>query len=143
MKKFNIAKITGLLLIVVLFAGCRKKDSGIVPYVYVNVMLYANDPQLVQLNAVGNYIYYNAGYKGIIIYRRSVTEYVAYERACTYDPESDCDGVIVQSDNFTLKDDCCNSHFMIFDVSVSQGPATKPLVQYQTYFDGTVLRITN
>jgi nitrite reductase/ring-hydroxylating ferredoxin subunit len=138
MKKFVF-----LFLSIILLTSCNKNKNGIVPYVYVNVQLYASDPQFVQLNAVGNYIYYSAGYKGIIIYKRGPNEFAAYERACTYDPESDCDGVVVLSDNFTLQDSCCNSKFQVNDGSVSQGPATRALVQYQTYFDGTILRITN
>ena len=140
MRLKNIILISTLIF---LFSGCRKKENGIVPYAYVNVIFYANDPQLVQLNAVGNYIYYPAGYKGIIIYRRSINEFVAYERACTYDAEISCDGVTVMSDNFTLRDSCCGSKFMIYDGSISQGPATHALVQYATFYDGTILRITN
>jgi nitrite reductase/ring-hydroxylating ferredoxin subunit len=135
--------IIGIITLQLFLSACRKKDDGIVPYAYVNVVFYANDPQLVQLNAIGNYIYYGAGYKGMIIYRKSISEFVAYERACTYDAESNCEGVVVQSDQFTLKDSCCGSKFSIYDGSIIQGPATYALVQYRTYYDGTILRITN
>lgn len=136
-----------LVFSLMLCTSCKKDESGIVPYAYVNVSLYASDPQFSQLNAINGFIYYNngvsSGYKGLIIYKRGVNDYVAYERACTYDPESTCDGLNVKTDFVTLDDDCCDSEFLIFDGSVSHGPATYALVQYRTYFDGTVLTITN
>lgn len=139
--------IVTLVFTVLLFTNCKKDNNGVVPYAYVNVSLYAADPQFSQLNAVGGFIYYNngvsSGYKGLIIYKRGPGDYVAYERACTYDPESSCSGLEVQNDYITLKDDCCESQFLIVDGSISHGPATYPLVQYRTSFDGTVLTITN
>ncbi len=130
-----------------LFTSCKKDNSGIIPESYVNVSLYVSDPQFSQLNAVGGFIYYNngssSGYRGLIIYKRGVNDYVAYERACTYDPESTCGGMTVGTDNFTIKDECCGSKFQIYDGSVSQGPASYPMVAYRTQFDGVVLNITN
>jgi Rieske Fe-S protein len=40
-------------------------------------------------------------------------------------------------------DSCCNSRFSIIDGSVINGPATRPLYQYRTLFDGNALRIYN
>ncbi len=140
--------ILALVFTVLLFTNCKKDDNGVVPYAYVNVSLYAADPQFSQLNAVGGYIFYNngvsSGYKGLIIYKRGPSDYVAYERACTYDPESSCGGLVLDNDGITLKDStCCESKFILVDGSISHGPATYPLLQYHTSFDGTVLNITN
>lgn len=139
--------IVAVVFTVLLFTNCKKDDNGVVPYAYVNVSLYAADPQFSQLNAVNGFIYYNngvsSGYKGLIIFKRGPGDYLAYERACTYDPESTCDGLTVDIDYITLKDECCESKFQIFDGSISHGPATYPLVQYRTSFNGTVLTITN
>jgi len=87
-------------------------------------------------------MYVNAGTKGIIIYRKSTTEFTASERNCTYDPNASCSIVEVLS-GISAIDSCCTSRFSIFDGSVINGPATKPLYQYRTLFDGNALRVYN
>ncbi len=137
------AKSAGLFfMLTLLLAGCKKKNDD-VPDTYVNVTIYTTEPSFANLNAVGGWIYVNAGYKGIIVYRKSPQDFVALERACTFDPESACDGVVVQSDNFSAKDTCCGSVFQIYDGAVIQNPASSPLTQYRTSYDGTTLHIYN
>jgi cytochrome b6-f complex iron-sulfur subunit len=74
---------------------------------------------------------------GIIIARLSATEFAAVSRACTHE------GVAV---NFrpTPRDFYCSAHGSVFSTSgaVVQGPASRPLRQYQTAFTGNILRVT-
>ena len=133
-----------LLLIIsgILFHACKKDESADVAQNYVDFTLYINEPSNVALNAVGGWVYVNAGTKGIIIYRRSQVEFTALERNCTYDPNAACSIVEVLSGISSI-DSCCNSRFSIYDGSVINGPATTPLYQYNTTFDGVALRVFN
>jgi nitrite reductase/ring-hydroxylating ferredoxin subunit len=142
--KSLIPVIAGCILLVTGFTtSCKKdNDSPDVAQNYVDYTLYINEPANIALNAVGGWMYVNAGTKGIIVYRRSQTEFTALERNCTYDPNASCSIVEVVS-GITSIDSCCTSRFSIFDGSILNGPATQPLYQYNTYFDGTILRIYN
>lgn len=132
-----------LLLALGIFAyACRKSDD-VVPNVYVDIYVYTSDPAFVNLNVPGGWVYITGGAKGIIIYRKSTTDFMAYERNCTYNPSEACARVEVDSSNVLAVDKCCGSQFSIIDGSVVKTPATMPLKQYQTSFDGNVLHIYN
>ena len=75
------------LMLLSAFLACRKNDE-LIPNVSVNEYIDLNLPSYSNLNAVNNWIYYPAGAKGLIIFRKSTTEFVAYERACTFDPNT-------------------------------------------------------
>lgn len=130
------------VLPLVLFAGCKKDNQGI-PNVQVNISIYVNDPQYVNLSSIGGWVYVTGGYRGIIIYRKSISEFTAFERCCTYDPENPDEYVKVDSNNIEAYDANCGSRFIITDGSVTHGPAGLPLKKYQTSYDGTVLTIYN
>jgi len=130
------------LLLSLVFHGCKKDTKG-VPYVYVNINIYVSDPQFVNLNAIGGWTYVTGGYRGILIYRKSQTEFMAYDRACPYDPQDAAEQVKVDNTNIQAVDDHCGSKFLITDGSVTNGPSGLPLKAYSTHYDGTVLRIYN
>ncbi len=131
-----------LMFTAVIFSACKKDDKDDVAQNYVDYYLYINEPSNIQLNAVGGWKYIPAGTKGIIVYRRSQTEFAAFERNCTFDPNVPASLVKVLS-GISAIDSVCMSRFSIYDGSVINGPATQPLYQYQTFFDGTTLRIYN
>lgn len=123
------------------FGGC-KKDNNAVPVVYTDVFLYTTDPAFAPLNATSGYIYVTGGSKGIIVYRKSQTEFMAYDRHCPY-KVADGNVVTVDASGLIATDAVCGSKFLITDGSPNQGPAINSLKQYQTTFDGTVLHIFN
>lgn len=132
------------IIILLLFCTCTKTD--VVPNIYVNTYVYLTDPNYVKLNAVGGWNYAPGGIKGIIIYRKSVSEFMAYERNSTYEPSKGC--VIVMDtankSNLFITDKCSGSTYLITDGSVYKGPASVPLKKYQTSFDGnTTVHIYN
>lgn len=135
---FNKSSLVFISMLV--FFACSKDKSNDVAQNYVDVYLYLNEPSNFPLNAVGGSMYVNAGTKGIIVYRRAQNEFTALERNCTYDPAATCSIVEVVS-GITAIDSCCSSRFSIYDGSVINGPATEPLFQYNTSFDGNILRI--
>lgn len=137
MKRMLTIALSAMLLL-----GCSKDQTNDIAQYYVDFTLYLNEPSCVDLTVVGGWMYVNAGTKGIIVYRKSTTEFTASERNCTYDPTASCSIVEVLS-GISAIDSCCTSRFSIFDGSVLNGPATKPLYQYRTLFDGNALRIYN
>lgn len=136
-------RILFFLFIPLILSSCKKDRNTPVPFVNVNITLYTNDPEFVDLNSVGGWTYITGGSRGILIYRASNNSFKAYDRHCTYDSSNSCALVSVELSNITAYDDCCGSKFLITDGSVTQGPANLPLKEYQTSFDGSVLRITN
>lgn len=133
------------LFIISIFQSC-KKEKETVPYAEVDITLNLNNAKYYELNTIGGYIYLTAQYpsKGIIVYRKSFEEYLAYERSCTYDPEGSCCAVDVEDDGVYAIDSCCNSRFLLLDGSpYEDGPASMPLKQYRTNADGSYLHIYN
>jgi nitrite reductase/ring-hydroxylating ferredoxin subunit len=143
-KSFLFTLTVAFLFTSVIFfaSSCKKDDTDDIAQYYVDFTIFINEPAYINLNAVGGWMYINAGTKGIIIYRRSQTEFTALERNCTYDPNAACSLVEVLS-GISAVDSCCTSRFSIFDGSVINGPATRPLYQYRTTFDGVALRVFN
>lgn len=138
----NRIGITLALLCVLVFTGCRKEQQG-VPYAYVNLTIYVNDPQNIGLTTVGGWKYYSGGYRGLIVYRKSQAEFMIYDRACPVHADESSALIVVDSSNIILKDDACGSQFLFSDGSTIGGPAIIPLTHYPYTFDGTVLRVQN
>jgi nitrite reductase/ring-hydroxylating ferredoxin subunit len=138
-KNFTLAIFTGIMFF---FTDCKKEDK-VVPDVPIDIYIYTTDPSFVNLNAVGGWVYITGGSRGIVIYRRTNTEFSTIERHCTYQPENSCARVEVDSSNIILVDHCCGSKFLITDGALQNGPATRPLKLYNNTFDGTVLHIYN
>jgi nitrite reductase/ring-hydroxylating ferredoxin subunit len=139
---FSIKILPTLFLFFFLFTTCKKERQG-VPYVPVDLYLYTTSPEFSNLNAVGGWTYINGGSRGIVIYHRSNDEFVAFDRHCTYQVEDPCGQVSVDASYIALRDSCCGSEFLLYDGSVTKGPATLPLQAYYTEYDGMRLRIYN
>ena len=144
MKKYYLISFIFVLLSALLVTpSCNKseKQQGLIPNVYVNFELYPNSINPIP---VSTWIYVNdQGYRGIIVYRYDQNTFLAYERTCPYDPEKECAVVEADESSITAVDSCCMSRFLLTDGSPFAGPATLPLKQYQTVYDGMVLRVYN
>ncbi|MGQ0827706.1 MAG: hypothetical protein ACT4ON_04865, partial [Bacteroidota bacterium] len=116
-------------IILVGITSCKKDTPNNVPNTAVDIYLYINNPSNVNLTAIGGWVYINGGVRGILVYRKSSSEFMAYDRNCTYrsgDPYP-CATISVDASNIIATDTCCNSKFSIYDGSVTQGPAGLPL----------------
>ncbi len=145
MIKIKNIKTTAFLftIIIALFAfSCESKDKAYqeIPYVYVNI-----DMTLIDLKTVNErgWDTIQGGYRGIILYKESQSSYIAYERACPYDPLKDCALVEVEAGGTTMIDSCCDSRYLMLDGSVFSGPSLRSLKQYHTFYDGQRLNIRN
>jgi len=130
-------------LILLSIGGCKKDNNNGVPITPVDIYLYTNNPSFVNLNGVGGWVYITGGVRGILVYRKSPSEFMAYDRNCTYQSSDACATVVVDATNILATDTCCHSKFSMYDGSVTQAPAGLPLKAYNTTFDGNVLHIYN
>lgn len=125
--------------------GCRKEGSTPkgAPPVLVDFTINVNNPAYNDLAVPGGWVYVTGGNQGIIIYRRTVDDFVALDRLCMYQPSQPC-RVHVDDSQVTATDTtCCGSSFLLLDGSVTQGPSSLGLTRYNTTFNGTTLRIFN
>lgn len=136
---FNKGKYVfiGLLLCFVC-NSCKKNSqsnkSG-VPTAPVDMYIYITSYP--SLNTPTGWAYVNGGVRGILVYRKSSTDFMAYERNCTYLPSNTCARINADIGGIFAIDTCCSSKFLMSDGSVNVGPATIPLTKYQATFDGT------
>ena len=137
---------TRILFFLFLFSAgisCKKNDDQI-PNVPVNIYVNTTDPSFTALNSVGGWVNITGGNRGITVYRKSQTEFMAYERTCSYKPSDSNARVDVDTNtNYFLEDASCGSKFLITDGSVQNSPASFPLKHYTTSFDGTYVHIYN
>ena len=118
-------------------------DSPIPEAVFQDIVINVSNPEYNNLNTVG-YVYIggNAGVRGIILYKVNTTMYRAFERNCSYQPNDACATVDVHVSTLFMQDSCCGSTFS-WEGNPTGGVAWRPLRQYQTFLDGTMLTITD
>ncbi|NVN94264.1 MAG: hypothetical protein HXX18_03165 [Bacteroidetes bacterium] len=135
-------KLSFFLFLFFSFFSCSKDENETIPYVYVNFSIQPNSTLYQKLNTVGGWEYLTGGYNGIVVYRQSQDEFVAFDRACPYDYKNSC-RIVVESSFTTTIDSCCGSRFLLNDGSPFKGPASVSLKKYKTYYDGSSLHISN
>ena len=127
-----------------LFA-CTKNDEHPVPSVPFDITIDISLPSYSPLMGVSGWAYVNGGSKGIIVYRRGVDEFIAFDRHSPADAEGICAQPLVpDANNFLqLNDTCNNATFSLYDGSPISN-SVFGLRQYQTMWDGNQgLRIYN
>lgn len=132
---------TFLILLMVLTAACDREYPHPVPDVLVsfefNVLHYnlSNPGFSAEFNRE-----VSGGYGGIFVYRQSLDEFKAFDRACPTSPHSCI--LSIDADNVLLvSSDCCNSIFLLIDGSVLDGTSEFPLKQYRASFDPATNRV--
>lgn len=119
------------------FFSCKKSNNNDnIPNVPVSFTVSLSLPQYVSLNNVGGYVTIpEYGYRGIIVYRRSLDEFVSFDLACPYDPTANGAKIQVDSSLITTIDPNCGSKFNLYDGSVQHGPATQSMKQYNSVYE--------
>lgn len=143
MQKIKLTYV--FFIISFLIVSCKKNSQqDNTPYVPVDIYINLTLPQYQSLNAPGGWAYAQGGLKGIIVYRRGMDEFIAYDRNCTFNETNSCGSATVDSSNVLINCDCDGSVYNIFDGSVNQGPATLPLKVYNATYDGSnTVRVYN
>lgn len=140
--RFLLFNITLTLLLG--FGSCQNENPRVdIPFRFVNEQIPINSIQYQKLwNPGGHVLLPGAGYKGIIVVNAGGNIYKAYERACTFDPRAECSLIEMDETELFLIDHCCNSSFNLQGIPIG-GPASIPLLEYQTIIDGNMLIISN
>ena len=108
-------KVLPLLLPVLLLSACRKEQPGGVPLTTVDFQINVNNPAYVDLSAPGGWLYLTGGSLGIIVYRKSMEEFVAMDRHCPYQPAELCKVFVDESEVIARDTTCCGSAFLLLD----------------------------
>jgi len=125
------------------FQSCeRALPEEVIPFALVNEDINLNNIQYLNLSNPGGYVYHPAGYKGLIIYHEGGGAYRVFERACSYDPRSECSPVVMDESTLFFKHQCCNSTFSLSG-NPTGGPASLNLLEYYSIVDGNYLKIRN
>jgi hypothetical protein len=128
-----------------LSSKCNNQNQHPVPFVPVDVTIDMQLPSYSNLQGVGGWTYLNGGSRGIIVYRKAIDEFVAFDRHAPSDPEGSCPIALYPDDqNFLqLIDSCNNAVFSLYDGSPVSN-SIFGLRQYATQFNGNnLLRVYN
>ena len=132
--------------LIILFLGCKKKvNQNPIPSIPFDITINIEFPSYSSLIGVGGWTYVIGGSKGIIVYRKSTDQFVAFDRQSPNDVNNTCTTPLTpDSSNFLqLNDACSGAIFSLYDGSSISG-SEFGLRQYQTVWNGTnSLRIYN
>lgn len=121
-----MGKITGFLLLLILFSACGKETSQ-VPNVAVNLTGFFTPGQLSELKSNGA-IFMNGGVAGVIIAYNPLNGYKAYDRCSTVNPEERC--AVTLENAYTVADPCTGAKYSLLDGTPSKAPAKVALRSY-------------
>ena len=146
MSTMNIRIIIFLAIAFSLFA-CNKTKQHPVPYFSFNANINLTLPSYVDLQGVGGWAYVTGvGSKGVVIYRQSQQNFVAFDRHSPAEGSMDCaTGLEVDANNFLiLNDPCSDAQFSLYDGSIIGGDTKWGLRSYIVEFNGgQTVRIYN
>lgn len=146
--KSKIAKVilnTMAVMIVAAVISCEPdlRDADIPPAQFSDIFINLSLPKYQAIRTDGGSVYEDGGVRGLIIYRMSPSEYIAYERNCSYTPNEACATVDIHASRIYMEDPCCGSSFSFSNGQPMGGAAWRPLRRYHTSLNGTQLMITN
>ena len=161
------AKKLHLLILIVLLPflhGCEKyPENPIRPILPYPITIYPNTYQYYDLNFISGWAYITSEVestsRGIIVYRQSETEFLAYDRLPPNEPDACADSQgnttrLVVDFPFVV-DRCNNAYYNILNGQIiirqpdmipnfpTDGTTVFPLIQYHTQYDGSKLTISN
>ena len=137
-------------LLIASACGSKNDDQPLIPYGPVNLSLNITNQQYAALRMDNGAVTLpvkgpagDGGVKGVIVVRQSQGVYLAFERNCPYRPYDVCALVSLdRNSHLFMRDSCCNSQFDLRG-QITGGPTPRPLKQYSTSLQGTLLNITN
>ena len=141
----NIQKLNFLLILTFLtLLSCREDDAAVQNLgelaVPVDEIIDLSDPDNQNLLLPNEFKYIDGGLRGIVVINRGNGEIVAFDRNCSYLPRAKCATITMHPSRSFLLDSCCSSQFTLNGL-VKEIPASQPLLQYRTFFDGNQIRV--
>jgi nitrite reductase/ring-hydroxylating ferredoxin subunit len=134
-----------LLTLLVVFSCNRDLTDDpipVIPFPDLNINLAFPEYQPLMLDG-GYKEISKIGVRGVILYRKNATTYIAYERNCSFHPNDACATVNVHTSSLYMTDPCCGSNFSFTDGTPTGGAAWRPLRKYRTVLSGGMLTISN
>ena len=135
-----------IILALLCFSGCDSEptDDPIPWQPFDIIQLNLNLPEYIHLRSDRSHAYLNnGGVRGIIVYHDTGNNYIAYERTCSFQPNSACATVEVHVSTLYILCPCCSSTFDLATGFPTGGPAWRPLRQYETSVTGSTLTVTD
>ena len=141
MIKLTISVLT--ILSLTLFS-CLKHKNNPIPSIPFDITINLDLPSYNTLQGIGGWAYIQGGVQGIVVYRKSTNEFIAFDRQSPVSVSACGQALTVNKDNFLqLDDSCTNAKFSLFDGSAISGSEIG-LRQYQTFWNNSnLLRIYN
>lgn len=158
-------KISVFFILTVAFvlsvSSCGKEipENPNYPQVNINLTVDPNSTLFLQLNTVGGWIYLdevpgvaNQIYppsRGVMVYRQDINIFKAYERQPPNTPWKCCDAnnvcsKLIIGNNFPfVKDTCTNTMYNLLDGTIFSGEGQYGLIEYNAFYDGSILHIHN
>ncbi|MGB0933601.1 MAG: hypothetical protein ACPGU5_04925 [Lishizhenia sp.] len=128
-----------LFIICAVLVGCKTTNNHPVQPPPFQLQVNLTLPSYAALQGISGYAYVSGGIKGIVIYRKSQNEFVAFDRMSTTENAADCEsGVVINEDNFLVLDDpCSDTQYSLYDGSIVTGDVEWGLRGYIVQFDGS------
>jgi len=137
----HIKSLLCFAVLLLLLSGCDKEDQHPVPLVPVDFRINT-EFQYIELNSIGGHINVFGGFGGIVIYRMSVDQFTAFDRACPHHPYEEGARVVVD-DPPLAQCPVCESVFLLLDGARVSGPSRFPLRTYRTVYNDPYLYVSN
>ncbi|MBG0781029.1 MAG: hypothetical protein H0S84_02040 [Bacteroidales bacterium] len=140
-----------VIILIITASSCSKEEiNPNDPRAYINFTIDPNSTVYHELNTVGGWMYLTADppSRGVIVYRMSQNEFLAYDRIPPNEPDRCCTGnectrLIVGEYYPMAYDECNDISYLLLNGSIVEGDGKWPLIQYQTTYNGQLLRIFN
>lgn len=149
MSMNSMKKLFLLILTTIVFSvasSCEKNQERDFPLVSFDEYIYLNNPSNIALQNPGGAIYHTGGYRGLIIYRRFINggndDFGAFDRACPEHYRENCSQLEIEDDGIFASCPCGGEKYLLFDGAPGDS-ATTSMVEYQSTFDGAVIRVRN
>ena len=107
----------------------------------INFSIYPNTPEYQDLNDVGGWVYLTGGNYGLIVYRLSIDEFMAYDRMPMTTNDLCPDNRLIVDIPYIV-DECNSQQYNILNGYNLNGDGSH-VYWYQTEYDGTTLRMYN
>jgi hypothetical protein len=157
-QKLNIPVVLIVASMAFLLSSCGNKNNinPNIPYGTIRIDIDPNSSFYQELNTVGGWTYVDNGQpgvsitgnsRGVIIYRYTESEFMAYDRMPPNYPNDCCTGNglctrLVVGDYYPMVKDTCNGNlYMLVDGSLFKGNGQYPLIRYSAVYDGGLLHI--
>ncbi len=142
-----------LAAFMVVIASCDDNPDGL-PLAPIDITIDPNSTLYQEINTVGGWVYMDEmdgvepPSRGIIVYRASWDEFLAFERTPPFKPDSCCNTsqtvctrLLVDLYFPFVMDTCTGSKYLILDGTPVEGPSNRPLGRYFTEYNGMLLYI--